>query len=99
MENNHFFDYLQSQLKSSNLSAIALELDIPKALLHDWVQARRSPSLKNMKHVRKIAEYLGVGLEYLLFGEEKAEEIVSAVTFEDEGKKYKVIITKSDIRG
>lgn len=96
MENNHFFDYLQSQLKSSNLSAIALELDIPKALLHDWVQARRSPSLKNMKHVKKIADHLGVSLEYLLFGQQEEEKVVSAISFEDEGKTYKVVITKTN---
>lgn len=95
METNHFFEFLQTRLKHCNLSALANDLDIPKALLHDWVQARRSPSLKNIKHVKKIADYLGVSLEYLLTGSGLIDELITSVKFEDGGNHYNITITKT----
>lgn len=94
MENKHFFKFLQSRLRNQNLTALAKELEIPKTLVHDWVQARRAPSLKNIHHVKKIASYLGVSLEYILTGESEEGEVITSISFEDEGRKYQVVISK-----
>lgn len=94
MDDNHFFRFLNSRLRNTNLSALAEELEIPKALLHDWVQARRSPSMKNMKNVKKIADHLGVSLEFLILGEAKERVIISSVSFKDNGTNYHINISK-----
>jgi transcriptional regulator with XRE-family HTH domain len=86
---------LRERLKGQNLTAIAKELDIPKTLIHDWVQSRRMPSMKNIKHVKVLADYLGMTLEELLLGEDKSiKKILANVNFEDEGTKYQISITK-----
>ncbi|MBX2996327.1 MAG: helix-turn-helix transcriptional regulator [Bdellovibrionaceae bacterium] len=87
-------DILRERLEGQNLSKIARELGISKSLLADWVAARRLPSLKNIKAVAKLAAYLGISLEQLLLGKEDDRKIISAVTFEDEKRSYRVHIER-----
>lgn len=95
MNNEVFSNILKKSLAEENLSALAKQLEIPKSLLHDWMQAKRSPSLASMHHVRKIARHIGISFEELLFGEiEKEEKTLTTVTFNDNGNKYSVSITK-----
>jgi transcriptional regulator with XRE-family HTH domain len=87
-------DILRERLKGENLSEVARELGISKSLLADWVASRRLPSLKNIEAVAKIASYLGLSLEQLLLGKEDERKIISAITFEDDKRKYRVNIER-----
>lgn len=87
-------DILRERLEGENLSKIARELGISKSLLADWVSARRQPSLKNIKAVAKLAAYLGLSLEQLLLGKDTERKIISAVTFEDEKRAYRINIER-----
>ena len=88
-----FTSVIQERLKGQNLSAIARKLDMPKALLHDWVQSKRLPSFRNLNHVLKLAGFLGLTLEELLIGSSN-RKIISSVEFEDSGQVYQICITK-----
>lgn len=64
------------------------------SLLHDWYSSARRPSAKNFWHLRKLAEYLGLSLEELLFDEARERQVVSTTTFLDRGIRYRVIVEK-----
>ncbi len=85
---------LRERLKGENLSRVARELGISKSLLADWVASRRLPSLKNIEAVAKLANYLGLSLEQLLLGKDSDRRIISAVTFEDDKRAYRINIER-----
>lgn len=85
---------LRKRLEGENLSKVARELGISKSLLADWVASRRLPSLKNIEAVAKLANYLGLSLEQLLLGNDSERKIISAVTFEDERRSYRINIER-----
>lgn len=59
--------YLEKRkLTASQLARIA---KVPKQSVSDWMGGTIP---RNLKHVKSIAEVLGVSLDVLLFGEEKA---------------------------
>lgn len=87
-------EVLRERLEGENLSKIARELGISKSLLADWVSSRRLPSLKNIDAVAKLANYLGLSLEQLLLGKDSDRKIISAVTFEDEKRSYRINIER-----
>lgn len=87
-------DVLQARLKGENLSKIARELNIPKQRLFDWVTAKKSPNLKNATEIKKLADYLGLTIEQLLFGETEGSKILSSVIFEDDNKQYRILIER-----
>ena len=87
-------EVLKEHLEGKNLSQIARELGISKSLLADWVSSRRLPSMKNIDAVAKVANYLGLSLEQLLLGVKEERKIISAVTFEDEKRSYRVNIER-----
>ena len=87
-------DVLKKRLAGENLSKLARELGISKSLLADWVASRRLPSLKNIEAVAKLAEYLGLSLEQLLLGKESERKVISAVTFDDEKRTYRINIER-----
>ena len=88
-----FNQILQEKLGSENLTEIARELDMPKSILHDWVVSMKQPSGKNIPHVKAIAEYLGLTLDELFFGEAN-KTTISSVSFEDNGRKYRINIER-----
>ncbi|MGE4233196.1 MAG: helix-turn-helix domain-containing protein [Bacteriovoracia bacterium] len=87
-------EILRERLEGENLSKVARELGISKSLLADWVSARRLPSLKNIKSVAKLATYLGLTLEQLLIGTPQESKVISAVSFEDEKRIYRLSIER-----
>ncbi len=85
---------LRERLEGENLSKIARELGISKSLLADWVASRRLPSLKNIEAVSRLAGYLGLSLEQLLLGKDDGRKIISAVTFEEDKRTYRINIER-----
>lgn len=85
---------LAQRLKGENLSALAKELEMPRSMLHDWVKGNRIPSLNNIEHIKKLADYLGISLEELLTGETDEKKVISSVLFQDESRQYKVSIER-----
>lgn len=94
MNTDTFHNILKENFADKNLSALSRELDIPRSVLQDWIQEKRQPSMKNLTYVKKIADYLGMSLDDLLIGHPPKRKIISSVTFEDDGKKYQVLIQK-----
>lgn len=88
---SQFHKTLRDHCKGKNMSALARELDMPRSILQDWIQERRSPSMKNLEYVKRIAEYLGISFEELLIGE-KSSTTLSSISFEDNGRKYQINI-------
>jgi hypothetical protein len=88
-----FSEILRERLEGENLSAIAREIGIPKTILHDWVQSRRLPSMKNIHYVSKLGEYLGLTLEQLFFGQDE-KKILSSISFNDEDREYRILIER-----
>ena len=58
---------LQRELKGKVISKVAKEIGIGVSLLHDWCNSSRTPSAKNMWQLKKVADYLGLSLEEILF--------------------------------
>ena len=90
---DHFSRVLSQRLRGANLSQLSRELNIPSTLLFEWKSAKRHPSYKNMKHVQKLATYLGLSLEELLLGE-GTSTLISSVMFEDRDRKYRIKIER-----
>lgn len=88
-----FSDLLAKRLADKNLAKLARELKIPRTVLHDWVTSRREPSFRNVHHLKALAQYLGLTLDELLT-EQIRERVISAVVFEDGGRKYRVKIER-----
>lgn len=92
--NNQISDILAERLGGKNLSKVARELGISKSLLADWVASRRLPSLKNIDAVAKLAGYLGLSLEQLLLSKSQETKIISAISFEDDKRQYRLSIER-----
>ena len=85
---------LQRELKDRVISKVAKELKIGGSLLHDWYSGARTPSAKNMWQLKKVADYLGLTLEEILFDENADRELISSTIFMDRGLQYRVSIEK-----
>jgi len=85
---------LQRELKSKVISRVAKDVGIPVSILHDWYSSSRNPSAKNMWHLRKLADYLGMTLEQILFDEKTNKQTISSTTFSDRGVQYRIHIEK-----
>lgn len=92
--NTRISDILRERLAGHNLSKVARELGISKSLLADWVAARRLPSLKNIESVAKLASFLGLSLEQLLLAKPEEAKVISAISFEDEKRVYRLSIER-----
>lgn len=90
---NNFHKILKAHFKDKNLSELSRTLEIPRSVLADWIKEEREPSFKNLNYLKRIAEYLGMSLDELLTGESQVR-MLSAVTFEDEGKRYQILINR-----
>ncbi|MBI2812228.1 MAG: helix-turn-helix transcriptional regulator [Candidatus Melainabacteria bacterium] len=88
-----FSDLLNKRLADKNLAKLARDLKIPRTVLHDWVSARREPSFRNVHHLRALAQYLGLSLDELLTDQSR-ERVISAIAFEDGGRKYRVKVER-----
>lgn len=88
-----FNKLLQAQFAEKNLSELSRQLKIPRSVLQDWIRDEREPSFKNLDYLKRIAEYLGLTLDELLTGESNTR-MLSSVTFEDDGKRYQILINR-----
>lgn len=88
-----FHKLLKLHFKNSNLSELSRQLEIPRSVLQDWIKDEREPSFKNLDYLKRIAQHLGLSLDELLTGETQMK-MLSAVTFEDEGKRYQILINR-----
>lgn len=89
----NFQKLLKEKLRDRNLSELSRNLDIPRSLLQDWVHEGRVPSMKNLAHIQKLADFLGYSLDELLTGR-SSKKIISSVEFDDGDRKYQVIINR-----
>lgn len=85
---------LQRELKGKVISRVAKDIGIPVSILHDWYSSSRKPSAKNMWHLRKLADHLGLTLEQILFDEKTDRQTISTTTFSDRGVQYRINIEK-----
>lgn len=86
---------LKRELKSQKQSEVAKACGISKSLLNDWLAARRLPSAKNLPHLLKLANYLGLTLEQLVFDQNPKEiNTIASTRFSDGGIEYRVNIEK-----
>lgn len=85
---------LQRELKGKVLSRVAKEVGVSVSILHDWYSSSRKPSAKNMWQLKKLADYLGLSLEQILFDEQIERQIISSTTFTDRGVQYRVNVER-----
>lgn len=85
---------LHRELKGKVISKIAKEVGISVSILHDWYSSSRKPSAKNMWQLKKLADYLGMTLEQILFDEKNDRQIISSTSFTDRGVHYRINIEK-----
>lgn len=98
---NQFSVMLNKLLKDKSVTKVAKEIGMPKSLLSEWRSSKKGPNLSSMHHVRKLASYLGVSFEELLFGEEgfkEKEEVLTIVNFKDGQNTFSVKITKMNLK-
>lgn len=86
-----FNKILKEALGDSNLSELSRKLKISRSLLQDWIHNGREPSFKNIEHIKKLADYLGITLDEILVGKTN-NKVISSVEFQDEGKRYQILI-------
>ena len=94
-------EFIQNELQKRNLSVTKLsqETRIPRSLIHDWVQSNVSPTLnnKNIKNIEKLADYFGVSVVKLIFGnldENAKSDVLFSSTFKDGRVSYRITIEK-----
>lgn len=63
------YEHFEKLLEKNGVSAyrVAKETGVTQSTLSDWKRGRSTPKTENMK---KIADYFGVSLEYLMTGKE-----------------------------
>ena len=67
------YEIFEQLLQKYGITAykVAKETGITQSTLSDWKRGRSTPKTDNMK---KIADYFGVSVEYLMTGETSAEK-------------------------
>ena len=83
--------------KSLSIKKISSDCGIPQSVLHGWINGT-IPSAKNLYLVFRLAKYLDLNIEELLFGSrinsDEFSEILHSSSFIDEGSKYLLKIQK-----
>lgn len=77
------YEIFEQLLQKYSLTAykVSKETGITQSTLSDWKRGRSTPKTENMK---KIADYFGVSVEYLMTGKEEAKEKAPELTARDE---------------
>lgn len=82
--------------QGETLVSLAKVSGVPKSTISEWL-GNRSP---NPVQAVKVANYLGVSLHYLLFGEDDAQDPIQKIMKEDFFKgTFEISIKKVNIRG
>lgn len=88
-------EVLQKELKGKIISKVAKELKISTSMLHEYVNGHRAPSGKNLIIIKKLADYLNLTLEELLFGSQEIKrEVITSTSFKDGDTEYLVKVEK-----
>jgi hypothetical protein len=85
---------LHRELSGKVLSRVAKEVGISTSVLHDWHSSARKPAAKNLWQLRKLADYLGLSLEEILFDEKTKRTVVCSEVFSDQGIHYRLTIER-----
>ncbi len=77
------YEVFEQLLQKYHLTAykVSKETGITQSTLSDWKRGRSTPKTENMK---KIADYFGVSVDYLMTGKEEAKEKAPELTAKDE---------------
>lgn len=88
------YEIFQQLLQKYDLTAykVSKETGITQSTLSDWKRGRSTPKTENMK---KIADYLGVTVEYLMTGKESNAENRETIKVKDE-KDIKAILANTE---
>lgn len=74
------------------LKEVSLNTGIPYSTLHTWLENRQP---KDILKVKRLADYLGVGLSELLFGETEEIDLAPGLPMKDTiSGVYEVIVRK-----
>lgn len=72
------------------LTKVAKALGISSSLLHDWHSGSRLPSGKNLGQLLKLADYLNLSLDALLF--DRTETEIFSTNFHYDGRLFRVYV-------
>ena len=77
------YEVFEQLLQKHNITAykVAKETGVTQTALSNWKSGRSTPTTKTLK---KIADYFGVTVDYLMTGKEEAKEKASELTARDE---------------
>lgn len=77
------YEIFEQLLQKYGLTAykVSKETGITQSTLSDWKRGRSTPKTENMK---KIADYFGVTVDYLMTGKEESKEKSQELTARDE---------------
>jgi len=84
------------QIKSKSINTVSKDCRIPVSVLHGWVNGVL-PSAKNLHHLQKLSEYLGISLSMLLFNKRNEKDdstVLFCSEFADGETKYKLLVEK-----
>ena len=81
------YEIFEQLLQKYGLSAykVSKETGITQSTLSDWKRGRSTPKTENMK---KIADYFGVTVDYLMTGKDNLKEKAPELTAKDERDNY-----------
>lgn len=83
--------------RSLSLKKIASDCGIPPSVLHGWINGT-IPSAKNLHLVFKLAKYLGLEIDELLFGQriinDGLSKSIHSSVFTDGNSKYLLKVVK-----
>ena len=88
------YEIFEQLLQQHGISAykVAKETGVTQSTLSDWKRGRSTPKSENMK---KLANYFGVSIDYLMTGKDSSETKESILKPKDE-KDIKVIIENTE---
>lgn len=78
LRTKHILKKLMNQ-NGETLNSLSKSTGVPKSTISEWL-GNRSP---NPVQAVKVANYLGVSLHYLLFGEDDAQDPIQKIMKED----------------
>ena len=86
-------DVLKKRLSGKNLAEVSRATGVNRKRIHDWAVIGKIPSLNSAAELQLLADYLGLDLSELLFGESK-RDVISSVQFKDGLSVFRIVIEK-----
>ena len=84
------YEIFEQLLQKYGVSAykVAKESGVTQSTLSDWKRGRSTPKTENMK---KLADYFGVSIDYLMTGKDEPEKKETTLTPKDERDIAKIL--------